>query len=80
MARMTKRVLKLAGAAGASNVLLTRTACEHTQYDRGELMPIRAGHCSGCNMRIPSGHLQRALGGKTIQCEHCFRSLYVEAD
>jgi hypothetical protein len=80
MARITKRALnhmfdKLASPALASNVLLTRNSEIDIQPDR---IPIRAGHCSGCNVRIPSGQLQRALGGKTIQCEHCLRLLCVE--
>jgi len=85
MARMTKRALncmfdKQASPALTSNVLVTRAATKRNNDSQPDRMPIRAGHCSGCNMRIPFGHLQRALGGKTIQCEHCFRSLYVEAD
>jgi hypothetical protein len=84
MARTTKRALnrmfdELANPAPTSNVLLTRTAAKRNNDSQPDSMPIRAGHCSVCNVRIPSGQLQRALGGKTIQCEHCHRVLYVEA-
>ena len=84
MARTTKRALnrmfdELANPAPASNVLLTRTAVKRNDDSQPDRATIRAGHCSGCNVRIPSGQLQRALGGRTIQCEHCHRVLYVEA-
>ena len=84
MTRTTKRALdrmsaQLASPALASNVLLTRTAAKRNSDSQVDCMPIRAGHCSECNVRIPSGQLQRALAGKTIQCEHCHRVLYVEA-
>lgn len=85
MARETKRTLRrvvkeLATPVLTSNVLLTRTAAKRKNDSQPDSMPIRAGHCSQCNVRIPSGQLQRALAGKTIQCEHCHRVLYVEAD
>jgi hypothetical protein len=70
---------ELANPALASNVLLTRTVAKGNNDSQPDRMPIRAGHCSVCNVRIPSGQLQRALAGKTIQCEHCHRVLYVEA-
>jgi len=84
MARTTKRALnrmstQLASPALASNVLLTRTAVKRNSDNQADRMPIRAGHCSECNVKIPSGQLQRALAGKTIQCEHCHSVLYVEA-
>ena len=84
MTRTTKRALnrmstQLASPALASNVLLTRTAAKRNSDSQVDRMPIRAGHCSECNVRIPSGQLQRALAGKTIQCEHCHRVLYIEA-
>ena len=84
MARTTKRALnrmfdELANPAPTSHVLLTRTAAKRNNDIQPDSMPIRAGHCSVCNVRIPSGQLQRALGGKTIQCEHCHRVLYVDA-
>ena len=83
MAR-TKRALnrmfdELANRTLASNVLLTRAAVKRHDESQSDRATIRAGHCSGCNVRIPSGQLQRALGGKTIQCEHCHRVLYIEA-
>ena len=71
---------KLANPASASNVLVTRVAVKHNKSSQPERVPIRAGYCSGCNMRIPSRLLQRALAGTTIQCEQCSRRLYVEAD
>ena len=83
MTRTTKRAFnriptQLASPVPASNVLLTLAAAKrHTDASRWYPMPIRAGHCSECNVRIPSGQLQRALSGKTIQCEHCHRVLYV---
>jgi hypothetical protein len=82
MTRTTQRALnrmatQLASPALASNVLLTRTVAKRNGDSQGDPMPIRAGHCSECNVRIPSGQLQRALAGKTIQCEHCHRVLYV---
>lgn len=61
-----------------SNVLLTRTASKRKNDPQPGLLPIRSGHCSKCNVRIPSGQLQRALVGKAIQCEHCHRELYIE--
>lgn len=64
--------------APTSNVLLTRTASKRKNDPQPDLLPIRAGHCSECNVRIPSGQLQRALVGKAIQCEHCHRELYIE--
>jgi len=63
----------------ASNVVLTRTAAKHNSKSQVDRMPIRAGHCSECNVRIPSGQLQRALEGKSVQCEHCHHVLYIEA-
>ena len=84
MARKTKKTLRsvvkeLATPTLASNVLLTRTVAKRKNDIPPDSMPIRAGHCSECNVRIPSGQLQRALAGKTIQCEHCDHVLHVEA-
>jgi hypothetical protein len=84
MARTTKRALnrmfnEMANPALASNVLLTRMAVKRNNGSQPDRATIRAGHCSGCNVRILSGQLQRALGGKTIQCEHCHRVLALEA-
>ncbi len=84
MARTTNRALnrmlsKLTNQAATSAVLLTRAARPSKNGQPGRI-PIRGGHCSGCNVRIPSGHLQRALAGKIIQCERCLLQLYVEKD
>jgi hypothetical protein len=83
MTRTTKRAFdristQLASPVPASNVLLTLAAAKRHTDGLVDRMPIRAGHCSECNVRIPSGQLQRALSGKTIQCEHCHHALYVE--
>jgi C4-type zinc ribbon protein len=81
MARTTKTTLNRrfnAEAKSESNVLLTRTTVKCVNDSQADRATIRAGHCSGCNVRIPSGQLQRVLTGKTIQCEHCRRVLYVE--
>ncbi|MGH9429719.1 MAG: hypothetical protein ACRD2L_25825 [Terriglobia bacterium] len=61
-----------------SNVLLTRTASKRKNDPQPDFLPIRAGHCSQCNVRIPSGQLQRALVGKAIQCEHCHSALHID--
>ncbi len=84
MARTTKKTLnlmfdKVATPAPASSVLVMReTAKPRKNGSRNS--PIRAIHCSGCNVRIPSALLQRALAGKPIQCEHCHRELFSVAD
>jgi hypothetical protein len=84
MTKTTKRALnrmptQLASPVLTSNVLLTPAAAKRNSDNQVDRMPIRAGHCSECNVRIPSGQLQRALAGKTIQCEHCQHVLFVEA-
>jgi predicted nucleic acid-binding Zn-ribbon protein len=83
MTRTTKRTLlhsvsELTNSAVASSVLLTRAASKRKNDSQRDAVPIRSGHCSGCSVRIPSAQLQRALAGKTIQCEHCHRVLCVE--
>jgi hypothetical protein len=85
MARTKKKLLdplfhKLADPASASSVSVARPAARLNKSIQPERIPIRAGYCSGCNVRIPSRLLQRALAGATIQCEQCSHRLYVEAD
>ncbi len=85
MAQTKKRKLdhminKLANPAPASSVSVGGVAVMHNKSSQPERVLIRAGYCSGCNMRIPSRLLQRALAGTTIQCEQCSRRLYVEGD
>lgn len=85
MVRTKKRTLdrmfnKLANPAIASSVSVAHAMERLNKGSQPERIPIRAGYCSGCNIRIPSRLVQRALAGTTIQCEQCSRRLYVEAD
>jgi len=85
MARTKKKVLDpmfymLADPARASNSSVAVPAARLNKSSQSERIPIRAGYCSGCNVRIPSRLLQRALAGATIQCEQCSHKLYVEVD
>jgi hypothetical protein len=75
------RIFKnLGNPARLSGVSVSHAAVRLNKSSQPERIPIRAGYCSGCNMRIPSRLLQRAMNGTTIQCEQCSRRLYVEAD
>src|SRR5690349_13337709 len=85
MTRSTKKSLDrsvdaIRKPSPASRVLLTRATPKRNGGSESARMPIRAGHCSGCNVRIPLALLQRALASKRIHCEHCHRELLIDFD
>src|SRR5262249_28221038 len=84
MARTNKRAVdrtfeRSANSPAALRILVTKATEGVARGSQRPSSPIRTGHCSGCNVRIPSSQLQRALVGKTIQCEHCRLFLYPES-
>jgi predicted nucleic acid-binding Zn-ribbon protein len=49
-----------------------------TGANRGAFALITDGRCAACHVTVAAARLQRAKGGKFINCANCSRFLYVE--